>query len=142
MISIVGFFRDNKHKGITLSVWFYAAVFRFAIWAVPMKFLRKHFGIQGEESAHEASAEDYKYAKLIGRYVGRSADNTPWESKCLVRALTAQRLLKKKDIASTLYLGVGMQEGKMVAHAWLRVGQLYVTGGNGEGYAEVDRYRA
>ena len=67
---------------------------------------------------------------------------TAWESKCLVRALTAQRLLKKKGIPSTMYLGCKMEEGNMVAHAWLRVGKLYVTGGNGESYSKVDRFRA
>lgn len=142
MIDIVGFFKSNKNKKITISVWCYAAYFRFLIRFVPMKYLRKTLGIQGEESGMEAAPEEYKYAKLISRHVGRSAGNTPWESKCLVRALTAQRLLKKKGIASTLYLGVGTEEEKMVAHAWLRVGRLYVTGGNGEGYAIVDRYRA
>jgi hypothetical protein len=32
----------------------------------------------------------------------------------------------------------------MVAHAWIRVGKVYVTGGNGaaDGYAIVDRFRA
>ena len=142
MINIVGFLKNNKNKKITISVWWYAAYFRFLIRFIPMKYLRKHLGIQGEESDTEATPEAYKYAKLISRHVGRSASHTPWESKCLVRALTAHRLLKKKGIPSTLYLGVGTEEGKMVAHAWLRVGKLYVTGGNGEGYAVVDRYRA
>lgn len=142
MIDIVGFLKNNKNKKITISVWCYAALFRFVIRFIPMKYLRKYFGIQGEESGKEATREEYQYAKLISRHVNRSANNTPWESKCLVRALTAQRLLKKKGIASTLYLGVKTEDGKMLAHAWLRVGLLYVTGGNGAGYATVDRYRA
>ncbi len=142
MINIKGFFKENHNKGLTISVWMYAAWYRFRIRFFPMKYLRKHFGVEGEESSHEGNKEDYRYAKLVARHVNRSANNTPWESKCLVRALTAQSLLKKKKISTTLYLGVGTEDGKMTAHAWLRTGELYVTGGNGEGYAVVATYRA
>ena len=142
MIDIVGFLKSNKNKKVTLQVWIYAAWFRFLIRFIPMKYLRKHFGIQGEESTLDSPAEGYKYAKLISMHVDKSAGNTPWESKCLVRALTAKRLLKKKNISSTLYLGVKTENGKMSAHAWLRTGMLYVTGGSGEGYVVVDKYRA
>ena len=62
------------------------------------------------------------------------------ESKCLVRALAAQRLLCRRGLSSTLYLGCGMEEGKMVAHAWLRFGEMYVTGGDGGGYTTVARF--
>ena len=33
-----------------------------------------------------------------------------------------------------------LEEEKMVAHAWLRCGEMYVTGGNGEGYAIVSKF--
>ena len=41
-----------------------------------------------------------------------------------------------------MYLGCKMNEGKMVAHAWLRCGAMYVTGGDGvaNGYAVVDKF--
>ena len=71
---------------------------------------------------------------------GKVCDKTPWESKCLVRALAAQRLLCRRGLSSTLYLGCGMEEGKMVAHAWLRFGEMYVTGGDGGGYTTVARF--
>ena len=29
----------------------------------------------------------------------------------------------------------------MIAHAWLRCGQMYVTGGNGSSYAMVAKFR-
>lgn len=142
MIDVMGFFKKNRNKKITLAVWFYAAWYRFCIWLFPPKKLSPHWGIRGEESPETATMEQYRYARLVSGRVSRSAKHTPWESKCLVRALTAQKLLKRKKIESTLYLGVGKENGTMVAHAWLRVGAMYVTGGNGEGYAIVDKYRA
>ena len=141
MINIVAFLTVNKHKGITVLVWLYTGWYRFLIRFIPMRYLRKHFGIEGEESSEVATLEQLRYAKMISGYVNQSTKYTPWESKCLVRALTAQRLLKRRKIDSTLYLGVGKDNDKMIAHAWLRCGGISVTGGDGSGYAIVARYK-
>lgn len=54
---------------------------------------------------------------------------TLWESKCLVRAVAAMKMLERRRIESTLYLGTAKDEhGNMIAHAWLRSGSFYVTG--------------
>ncbi len=98
-------------------------------------------GIRGEESKEKETEENYRYAYHVAYAVSRVCNRTAWESKCLVRALCAQRLLHKKGIESTLYLGCGKEEGKLVAHAWLRCGEVYVTGGNGAEYATVDKFR-
>lgn len=142
MINLVAFLKENHNKKITVQTWFYAGIYRFCIRFVAMKKLQKYFGVEGEESAEDVKPEDYKFARLVAWHVSRVANKTPWESKCLVRALTAQKLLKQKGISSTLYLGVGKDNSKMIAHAWLRTGKLYVTGGNGTGYATVAKYRA
>ena len=141
MIDVAGFIKKNKKKQITFMVWFYTGVFRFLICFLPMKHLKKKFGIEGEESKAEATIEQYRYAKMVSDYVNRSSEKTLWESKCLVRALTAQKLLKRKQIDSTLYLGVGKEDEKMIAHAWLRCGRMYVTGGDGRNYAIVAKYK-
>jgi hypothetical protein len=55
---------------------------------------------------------------------------TLWESMCLVRAIAAMKMLERRGISSTLYLGTGKDEnGQLIAHAWLRSGNQYVTGG-------------
>ena len=42
------------------------------------------------------------------------------------------RMLEKRGIESTLYLGTARDEsGKMIAHAWLRSGPYYITGSEG-----------
>ena len=107
---------------------------------LPPGKLRKGWGRENEESAGTASREGYRQAARIARIVGKVCDKTPWESKCLVRALAAQRLLCRRGLSSTLYLGCGMEEGKMGAHAWLRFGEMYVTGGDGGGYTTVARF--
>lgn len=57
-------------------------------------------------------------------------DRLPWTTKCLPRALAAKKLLNRRGCKCTLYMGVALgDDGKMNAHAWLRCGRLYVTGG-------------
>lgn len=85
----------------------------------------------------KVTMEQYKIARRVLWAVNMATIRTPWESKCLVRALTAQRMLKKRDVYTTLYLGVGKDtNNKMLAHAWLRCGEFIMTGGR-----ERDRFK-
>ena len=57
---------------------------------------------------------------------------TFWESQCLVKAIAAMKMLERRQIESTLYLGTAKDEnGKLIAHAWLRSGPFYITGAEG-----------
>lgn len=134
------FCRYNKTKRLSLAALLLSAVYRAEILCVKPKRLEKRWGERNVETAMEESKEHYRYAIRVAKVVDRICNKTVWESKCLVRALTAQRLMKRKHIPTTLYLGCGVIDGKMVAHAWLRCGAMYVTGGNGEGYAVVSKF--
>lgn len=135
------FVKYNRERYLSFQALLYSAVFRLQILCIKPKKLHKQWGIRGEESPTTETQEAYRYAARVAYAVSRVCDRTSWESKCLVRALIAQKLLAKKKISSTLYLGCGTEDGKMVAHAWLRCGEHYVTGGNGEKYAIVDKFR-
>ncbi|MCR5755056.1 MAG: lasso peptide biosynthesis B2 protein [Acetatifactor sp.] len=136
------FLRYNKHKMMTLRAYWYSAVFRIQILTVKMDKLHKRWGEEGRESSEKETDEVYRIAYRVAKEVNRICTKTSWESKCLVRALTAQKLLKKEGIHSTLYLGCAHDGEKMIAHAWLRCGEVYVTGGDGSGYAMVDKFYA
>ncbi len=138
--SLLNFFKDNNFKRETVLAYLYSAIFRLQILLIKPKNLKKNWGEEGKESSVEEEKEVYKYAASVSRIVDRICTKTTWESKCLVRALTAQKLLKRKKIHSTMYLGCGIKDGKMVAHAWLRCGRMYVTGGDGKEYSIVDKF--
>lgn len=71
-------------------------------------------------------------ARRVSWAVRRASGLTPWPSVCLLQAITAKVLLRRRGIPSTLYLGATFDESKsLLAHAWLRCGPLYVTGGPG-----------
>lgn len=139
---VIDFLRYNGEKWMTITVYAYVAYYRLCILLLPMTRIEKMMGIRGEESEAEIRPETIKLAKLVGFHVNRVTEHLPLKRKCFVRSLTARKLLMKRGVNSTLYMGVGLEDGKMIAHAWLRCGQLYVTGGNGNGYSTVARFKA
>ena len=134
------FMKYNRHKRMSIWALILSAIYRLEILTIKPNTLHKRWGIEGKESPEKESDENYIYAIKVSYCVDKICTKTKWESKCLVRALTAQHILSKKHIHTTLYLGCGLEDKKMVAHAWLRCGELYVTGGNGEGYAVVSKF--
>ena len=140
-MNVIKFLKYNKNRKITIESWFFCMWYRILVFHVPMKYLEKHFGNRDEETPMEVERRDYYWAYRVSYETNRIADKTPWDSKCLVRALAARRILKKRGVHTTLYLGVGMEDGKkMIAHAWLRCGSFYVTGGTGEEFAMVAKF--
>lgn len=139
---IINFMRYNGEKWTTISVYFYVLYYRLCLLFVPMERIEKMMGVRGEESTWEETPENLWTAKLVGFHVNRVTEHLPLKRKCYVRALTARKILMKKNINSTLYMGVGKENGNMIAHAWLRSGNIYVTGGIGTGYAVVAKFKA
>ncbi|SFB23184.1 Transglutaminase-like superfamily protein [Acetitomaculum ruminis DSM 5522] len=130
--------KSLKTARINIILYILMGFYRLQILLISSDKLRKHWGKEGEESPKTEPIDHYYYARYICKHIDKISKKTPWESKCLVQALTARFLLNRKHINNTLYLGVGRDEsGKMVAHAWIRTGEAFVTGGNGEGYGKV-----
>ncbi|HEX6133051.1 MAG TPA: lasso peptide biosynthesis B2 protein [Longimicrobiales bacterium] len=67
--------------------------------------------------------------RLIRWAVAAAARVLPWKPVCLPQAVTAQWMLRRRGIPSTLYLGTDPRNG-YDAHAWVRVGRVIVTGGD------------
>lgn len=140
-MNIIKFLKYNKNRKITIEAWAFCMWYRILVFHVPMKYLEKYLGNRNEETSMEATKRDYYWAYRVSNEANRIADKTPWDSKCLVRALAARKILKRRGVHTTLYLGVGKEdEKKMIAHAWLRCGSFYVTGGTGEEFAMVAKF--
>ncbi len=60
--------------------------------------------------------------------VAAAARHLPWRPVCLPQAVTAQWMLRRRGIPSTLYLGADPTRG-YDAHAWVRAGTTIVAGG-------------
>jgi adenylylsulfate kinase len=105
---------------------------RLAINTVPFARLARHLGVPGVESVPDVPDPELVAARRIAWAVHTAGCYTPWKSNCLPSALAAKYLLRRRGIASTLYLGAAFKaRTELEAHAWLRCGPLYVTGGPG-----------
>lgn len=123
---------DIEMKMMVLKSLFLTAYYRFSILFVPFSKLAKRMGTLNVESNEEPLGDRMRYVWKVRSSVMMTSKNTPWQSLCLVQALTAQRLLKKKGIENTVYLGLSKdKDQKVIAHAWIRCGDKIVVGEKG-----------
>ena len=139
-INLISFIKDNGEKGLTIKAYIYSFYYRIMVKTVPMSKVHSKLGIEKQESPVEETEENVKIAKLYAFHVNRITEHLPWDAKCLVRALTLKKLLSENRISCTIYLGVKKEDNKLSAHAWLRSGTLYLTGGIGKGYTVVGKF--
>lgn len=97
--------------------------------AMPFARIAPCLGTQRKETTMLCHPSDERLIKEISQAIRIMSRHTVWESQCLVRAIAAKKMLERRRIESTLYLGTARDEsGNMIAHAWLRSGPFYVTG--------------
>jgi hypothetical protein len=121
--------------------------FIFLAWGsilkkIPFRKITPFLGESMEETPFSRENIDVKVLKKVSQSIQLMSRYTLWESKCLVKAIAAMKMLDRRKIESTLYLGTGKDEsGKLAAHAWLRSGPFYVTGADGmERYTVVGKF--
>ncbi|MDR7079105.1 hypothetical protein J2Y03_004162 [Neobacillus niacini] len=95
----------------------------------PFRRVSPFLGSKMSETSFDIAAVNIKIVKQISHAIHIMSKYTLWESKCLIRAMACMKMLERRQIDSTLYLGTARDEnGQMIAHAWLRSGPLYLTG--------------
>ena len=105
---------------------------RLVLLVVPFRHIARFLGTPQRESPEELAANKEQCARHLGGLIDRMARYVPWDAKCFAQAITGKVMLGWRRIPSTLYLGVDPHHADgFAAHAWLRSGRVYVTGGNG-----------
>jgi len=123
---------DFKNKVLFLRTFILCGYYRFVMIFIPFSKLAKKMGALGVESSETYNEELHPYILKVRRMVMTASKNTPWESLCMVQALTAQKLLNNKKIDSTIYFGLSKNEkNEPIAHAWLKHGGKIVVGEKG-----------
>ena len=107
-------------------------VSRLALKFTEFKKVAPHLGEHMKKHTDEQTGHCLSEAKKVRWAVSIMSKYTPWESKCLVQAMAARIMLKRRGIKSTVYLGVARDEkGEMIAHAWLESCGFILTGAKG-----------
>jgi hypothetical protein len=112
----------------------FVEAFIYLGWARYLKFISfskvvPSLGKQMEETTYTVNLSNTKVLQNVSAAIHIMSRYTFWESECLVKAMAGMKMLEKRKIESTLYLGTSKDEnGDMIAHAWLRSGSYYVSG--------------
>ena len=115
---------------IEASLWLGLA--RLAILALPFRWIAPRLGRHVAETAPAGAPEQADRLRRIAWAITAVGRRTPWESACLAQAMAAKMMLRLQGFPSTLYLGVAKDgDGGLDAHAWLRSGDLILTGARG-----------
>ena len=124
--------RPLSEKWLFTQAYFLLGLSRAAILIFSFKRLAGRMGRHMEETPLEISEEEMNGSRRISWAVCRASRLTPWNSNCFAQALTAQYLLQRNNIPSTLYFGAKMDDEKALkAHAWIRCGRHIITGREG-----------
>lgn len=104
------------------------AGWRVVVLTLPFRLWSSRLGVLGGKTTAEAS--DPQAVARVRRVVNGVANRVPWNANCLNRALAAASLLRREQTAYTVSLGVrhSADGSGLEAHAWVRVGETFVTG--------------
>ena len=119
---------DVQMKNLLIEAYILLAWAR-VLKAIPFRRVSPLLGSKMSETSFEMDHANIKLVKQISHAIHIMSKYTFWESKCLIKAIACMKMLERRQIDSTLYLGTAKDEnGKMIAHAWVRSGPLYLTG--------------
>ncbi len=89
-------------------------------------------GEPATDAATPLSPQQLAQAREVGWAIELLAVRGPLRTACLGQALAARALLQRREIPCVLTLGLGQHDDSHLrAHAWLRAGNLTITGGRG-----------
>jgi hypothetical protein len=119
------------------------ALARITIVLLPFPRIAARLGKHMHESAQGDDESRRAVLRRIAWAVGAIGRRAPWRCMCLERAIAARMMLRRRRIGSTLYFGVARDPATTAvqAHAWLRCGSYFVTGGEDRArYAVVSTF--
>lgn len=110
---------------------------RLCLRLLPFRWIAPSFGRQG--GAHQPQVQPHALACIqqVQDAIAAVVRNVPGQTVCLPQAIAAQRMLRRRGVQGTLYLGTRRENGELHFHAWLKYAHLFVTGAFPEGQFKV-----
>lgn len=128
----------TRRNRLALEAVFELAIVRVLRSTISFGRLAKLFGEPQVESPLEVDVSSQLVAKEIAVAISRAVRYAPFRCNCLTQAICGLRMLKRRSISATLYLGVDRDDNSTQdAHAWLRSGDCILTGNH-----QLERYKA
>lgn len=128
----------TRHRLRVLEAAAWLLVYRVALKILPFKQLasayeRPRIG----DGGHTRSQQDTQIAAAVKAAIQSAVNRLPKTCTCLCQALAAGRMLRRRDIASIVFIGAALDEaGEFESHAWIEAGAIIVAGAT-----DVRRYK-
>ena len=117
---------DSADKIASLEAIVLVLYAKALIARVPPRRWRSRFGTVGKSTGEAADIASTRRVRLA---VQRALANVPGAPNCLPQALAARWMLERRGITPSLFIGTRRDEaGVPRFHAWLKVGEEWVTG--------------
>lgn len=122
-----------RERLLLLEAVLYLGAARAALLTIPFKYISRSLGQQlPADTVAPRGAPVSTAARQIGWAVKTMGRRTPWDSACLAQSIAGKLMLRKRGLASLLFLGMKKDEaGKLTAHAWLQAGNEILIGAAG-----------
>ena len=119
----------SDERNLLVEAYFALGIARLALLSVPGRWTTRWMGERQRETSSQPGADVEAMSRRIGLAIARASRYTPWSSVCLPQALAAKAMLRRRGVATTIYLGLSKTSDRaMAAHAWTRCGSVIVTG--------------
>ena len=106
------------------------ALARLAVLTLPFRWVAKVLGRPGAQTPDQVDPVHAAGIRAVRAALRKVPKHVPWTSKCLDQAVAGKIMLARRGIPATVYFGVKTDDkGAIDAHAWLRSGSVYVSGG-------------
>ena len=140
---------DKRGLAACVEAFLLLALAHGAIHCLPFRLTARQLQRWSAESddpgGNGALTKEQRAGVTLVRWaVQTMARRHPLRPRCLARAMAARLMLSRRGIPSTLFLGLRRRgprsRSEMLAHAWLRAGDLPVSGGRGKTWKVVGRF--
>ena len=99
---------------------------------IPIKWFSNLLGVFNRELKFDLNNKQLKLISVLQKNIRRLKKRLPWTVKCFEEAIAAKKILEKYNIKTTIYLGVAKKEEEiLIAHAWLKSGDIFISGKKG-----------
>ena len=123
----------HKEKLLFVEALFFLFFSKFLLF-LPFKYCMKKV----KRKQQLFTNADHEILKEICIAVRRANRFAIWKNVCLVQSFAARFMLQRRNIASTMYLGLQLKnEKEIAAHAWLLSNDVYITPKGRTPYKEI-----
>lgn len=122
---------DKTERKILNRTFFWLLYALILVRIIPLRWFSHFLGDFNKEGVCNCNENELQLIEIEIKNIKRLKKRIPWKIKCFEEAITAKKVLGSYNVITTIYLGVAKNNKKLIAHAWLKYGEVFITGKKG-----------